>query len=259
MNGFYRNLLNTVTLFITVGINLWAGTVGISGKTVGDVSDRFQTLITPAAYTFSIWSLIYAGLILLVGYQWQEWYRNRRNSADMGLWFTVANVANTCWIVAWLMEWLGLSVLLIFLLLFSLLRIILMLNMERWDAPLRTIVFIWWPVTFYTGWLVVVSVTNVAAFLVSIGWNFEGDGWAILMIGITTGIFILLTINRNMRETCLVGIWAFIGIGVRQYAPRPSIFYFALFASLILFTVAALHAYRNRRTSPVRKWQRGEL
>lgn len=33
--------------------------IGLFDQSVGDVSDKFQVYITPAGFTFSIWSVIY--------------------------------------------------------------------------------------------------------------------------------------------------------------------------------------------------------
>jgi hypothetical protein len=195
-----------------------------------------------------------------VGYQWYAWIRNGEDKAlkETGLWFALGNIANGLWIVAWLNESMGLSVLLIFILLFSLIMLTLRLRLEIWDAPLHTIVFVWWPVCIYLGWIVVASVANVAAYLVSTGW--EGGfltpaTWTVIMIAIATVIYLLLVFTRNMREAAVVGIWAFIAIAMRQWSVYDEIVYTAMAGTLVLLLVVSWHGYKNRDTSPFKKLQ----
>jgi hypothetical protein len=134
----------------------------------------------------------------------------------------------------------------------------LRLRLEIWDAPLHTIVFVWWPVCIYLGWIVVASVANVAAYLVSTGW--EGGfltpaTWTVIMIAIATVIYLLLVFTRNMREAAVVGIWAFIAIAVRQWSVYDEIVYTAMAGTLVLLLVVSWHGYKNRDTSPFKKLQ----
>lgn len=252
--------LNTASLLVTIAVNVWASAAGIFDNTVGEVSAKYETLITPAGYAFSIWSLIYLGLIAFVGFQWYEIKKNVPEiRSDAGLWLTWANVANALWLLVWLKEYTSLSVFIMFFLLFALIKVALKLNMERWDAPLRIIVFVWWPITFYIGWIVLASVTNVAAYLVSIGWDSAPVTMTIVMIGVATAIYVFLTFTRNMRETCLVGIWGLIAVAVKHGGTHSPIFYAVFVACAVLFFVASFHGFKNRETSPMKKWQRKEI
>ncbi len=255
---------NTLTLAFTLVANGLAGSGAFNGKTVGDISARYDTLIAPAGYAFAIWGIIYLLLLLFVGYQWYAWLKNREDTAlkQTGLWFALGNLANGLWIFAWLNEYMGISVVLIFLLLFSLIMLTLRLRLEIWDAPLRTIAFVWWPICIYLGWIVVASVANVAAFLVSLGWQggmLSPSAWTLILIAVATGIYLLLIITRNMREAALVGIWAFIAIAVRQWSAHPEIVYAGLLAAGVLLVAISWHGYKNRATSPLAKIKQNEI
>ena len=129
-------------------MNGLAGTGVFDGRSVGDVSDKYNTLIAPAGYAFSIWGVIYLMLIMFVGYQWYSYYKLKQDAEirQTGIWLSLANIANGLWIVAWLSEAMGLSVLLIFTLLVSLIVLTVRLHLEIWDAAKRTIILVWWPV-----------------------------------------------------------------------------------------------------------------
>jgi cbb3-type cytochrome oxidase subunit 3 len=234
------------------------------GKTVGEVSRRYDTLFAPAGYAFAIWGLIYLLLIVFVSYQWFAWLKQRedRELQQAGLWLAVANLANGLWIAAWLTESIGISVLLMFALLGSLLVLTARLRLELWDAPLRIIVFVWWPLVIYLGWIVVAAVANVAAWLVSVGWSgmlATDPTWTIVSIALATAIYLVLLLNRNMREAALVGIWALVAIAARQWQAQDAIAVSALTGAAILLVAVTWHAYKNWETSPLAKWKRGEV
>jgi hypothetical protein len=245
-------------------MNSLQGSEVFNGTTVGEVSAKYETLFTPAGYAFAIWGIIYLLLILFVTYQWFVWFKRKedRELKQISWWFAVGNLANGLWVVAWLNEQMGLSVLLILILLFSLIQLTIRLRLEIWDAPLRIIAFVWWPVCIYLGWVIVATVANISVFLVSIGWQggfLQEQVWTIIMIVAATIIYLLLIKTRNMREAAVVGIWALVAIAVKQWQLNIEIVIAALTASAILFVTVAVHGFRNRKTSPFEKLKRGEV
>ncbi|MGZ5197565.1 MAG: tryptophan-rich sensory protein, partial [Kaistella sp.] len=58
-------IANGFALVFTITFNYVSNTGIFNGKTIGNVSDQYHTLITPAGYAFSIWGLIY---LLLLGF-----------------------------------------------------------------------------------------------------------------------------------------------------------------------------------------------
>ncbi|MFW6203300.1 MAG: hypothetical protein ACOC30_03275, partial [Marinilabilia sp.] len=247
-------------LIFALVMNALSGTGFFEGRTVGEVSAMFENPFTPAGYVFAIWGLIYLLLIAFVVHQWMAWSKGKEEPElrQTGPWFAIANLASGFWILAWLNMHIGLSLVIIFVLLLSLITLTVRLKLELWDAPLRIIAFVWWPVTVYLGWIVVAVVANVTVYLTSIGWEggFLTEGsWTILVIGVGTIIYLLLVNFRNMREAAIVGIWAFIGIAVRHWDANPAIAWMAIAASLVLLISAGSHAYKNLATLPfVRKW-----
>ncbi len=54
---------NLIALLVVIGVNVMANTATLNGLTTGDISNRYPNLFTPANVTFSIWSVIYLGLL----------------------------------------------------------------------------------------------------------------------------------------------------------------------------------------------------
>lgn len=234
-----------------------------STLTVADVSHKYDTLFAPAGYAFTIWGVIFLGLICFVSFQWFSLRKGDPNNyiRRIGLWLAISNLANAAWVYCWLNESLGWSVIIILLLLLSLIMLTLTLRLELDDVPVREIFFVWWPIAIYFGWIIVATVACIAAWLTSIswsGWNINQPTWAIILIIAGGIVFSLLVIRRNLREAAAVGMWAFIAIGVRQHSDHPGIALTAFGVSAILLSVTAWHAYQNRQYNIFKKLQRGE-
>ena len=62
-------ILNIIFLIAVLIINYLANALPINNLNTGQISDKFGVLFKPAGYAFSIWGLIYLGLLVFVIYQ----------------------------------------------------------------------------------------------------------------------------------------------------------------------------------------------
>lgn len=265
MNLSNQNLLwlNIGSFILMLGLNIASSSGWLNGVTVADISAQYQTLLTPADYAFSIWGLIY---LLLIGFLWYQWKthalgQDEHSLAPAGIWFSLSNLFNGLWIVAWVNSAIGLSLLLMIGLSACLIQLVLRLRLELWDAPVRIIYFVWWPICIYTGWITVALFLNLAAWLQAIFETppiFSGNFWAIVALASLTTIYVFWTRLRNMREASFVAIWGFIAVAVNQWQASWIVSLFALMCCLILLTIAVQHALNNRATLPSNKLKRGE-
>ncbi len=167
-------IVNFFSVLLVLAINGLSQAQRWNNTTIGEQSDKFENLFTPAGYAFSIWGLIF---LMLVGYsvfQIRRAFFSKKKSPfieQTGWWFAIANVLNAAWVVAFTYEYIGLSVLIMLGILCSLLLVVWRTNMERWDAPIAVIAFVWWPICIYAGWIAVATIANFSAFFASIGWT----------------------------------------------------------------------------------------
>ncbi len=257
MKKFYA-LFNTIVLVAVIFWNYWSNTGAINGHTVGEVSDQYANLFTPAGYAFAIWGVIYLGLLVLVVNQLRLAFRGGLYSEtilQVGPWLSIANVGNAVWLWFWLNEQPGLSVLMMGVILFALIQLILRLNMERWDAPLSVIAAVWWPICLYSGWIAVATIANVSAWLASMQWSavFTEVQWTVVMISVAGVLNLMMIFTRNMREFAAVGVWAIAAIAVRHWDVLPALQWASVFWVLVLGAAILGHAYKNREFSPFRR------
>lgn len=252
-------IANIVIFVIMVFVNYLSGTGAINGTTIAEISNANNNLFTPAGYAFSIWGLIYLMLLGFVIYQSRSLFRKVRDDQFIfrtGWWFVLSCFANIMWITFWLYGYMEYSILAIFVLLFSLMKIVTKNQMELWDAPISVIAFLWWPFVFYSGWITVASIANVAAYLTSIewsAWGYSEVSWAVTMIIIAGIINLAVTWRRNMREFALVGAWALIAISVANWDLSETVANSALAVAIVLIISSVYHSFKNRDTSPVNK------
>ncbi|MBC2838514.1 tryptophan-rich sensory protein [Robiginitalea sp. SC105] len=253
--------LNLLSVFLVLGVNGASQSGAWPYPTVGEISRKFDTLFTPAGYAFSIWGLIFLGLLGFAGY---SIYRSHRYSqgneyiARSAPWFIGANILNAAWVVVFTREWIGTSLLIMFALLACLIAIIRRLNMERWDAPIGTIAYVWWPICLYSSWISVAAIANAALYLNYMGWDGWGLGainWTVALILVAIALNVFMVLSRNMREFALVGAWALLAIAVRHREASGFLLYTPLAGTALLGILAAWHGFRNRATNPMEKFR----
>ncbi len=239
-------------LAVTLIVNTLGALGYINGLSQKEISDRYITLITPGPSTFSIWGIIYALLILsvIVMLSKKDDSYVQKVVNEISLLFWISCLMNIAWIVSFSYVQLEVSVLFITGLAISL--SLICMKLLRLQETKRTL----FPLTFgfYTGWLFIATVVNIAATLVKIKWDGFGlaqDVWAIIML-IVAGTLVILVqlINKNAAFGLPVA-WAFFGI--YQFLSSPLGFnnefrllqVIALVGMTVLIGASAIQFYRN--------------
>lgn len=259
-------IINFLSVIGNIIVNVISQFGIISNASVGEISDKYPNLFTPAGYAFSIWSVIFISLLASSTFMLYQAFINGNGRFTNFIekasgWFATANFGCALWVITWLNEFIGLSVILMFVILISLLMTIFNTNMEKWDAPIQIIAFYWWPICLFCGWIAVASIANTASYFKQLGWEniiFSEIEWTVIMIGIATIINILMIHLRNMREFAVVGIWALVAIYFRHEDSIDGIAYTALGGSILLFLNIAYHGFINRKTNPVYRLIHGQ-
>ncbi len=211
--------LNFIMLLATLVVNYLATTLPINNQTTGEISDRFEILFKPARYAFSIWGLIYLGLLLFGIYQLLPKQRTSALIDKIGLFFLLSCFANISWLLDWHYELFTLTVIVMLILLFSLIKIYLNLEIGIAKVSLREKWLVHKPFSLYLGWISVATIVNITVYLHWLNW--DGFGltpvlWFVLisMLGLALSLFIAIT--RKDYIFNLVILWAYIAIAVHN-------------------------------------------
>lgn len=211
-----KQIITLLATIITLTVNGLANVLPLNGLTTGDISDRFEIYFVPAGYVFSIWGLIYLGLILYSIYQVLPSQRDNRDMNRIAPVYWISGLANSTWIFLWHFEVFSLTIIAMAAILGSLLYTYLQLRestgTQKWLVRL--------PFSVYLGWITVATVANASQFLYFFnwgGWGLSGAIWAVIMIAVAGLLGLLMAWRENDIAYVLVLIWAFIGITVSQF------------------------------------------
>jgi hypothetical protein len=240
---------NILALMLTVVVNVLANALPIAGNTTGQVSDKYFSLFTPAGFTFSIWGLIYAALIVFVVYQALPTQRQDESLARLGVPFKISCIANALWLVTWHLEWLVPSLMLMLLLLAMLVRIYRTLDAADSGFAPRWLVAA--PFSLYLGWISVATIANASAVQSALYWNdlgLDAETWTLAKLALAAAIACIVSLRRHDVVFPLVVAWAAWGIA-RGQADVPAVAGAATTVMLVAVLVAVFELQRQLRAN----------
>jgi len=215
-----RQTVNALVVAGTIAMNGLANALPLNGQLTGEISDRFRVFFVPAGYVFSIWGLIYLGLLAFAIFQSLPSQRQNAALRRIGYLPSLSGVANVAWLFFWHYNAFGWTLVAMLLLLASLLAIYLRLDIGR--APTvgsgeRLAVRA--PFSIYLGWITVATLANATDVLYLTAWNGWGiapEAWAVNLLVLATLLALLMAVTRRDVAYMAVLTWAFAGIGVKQ-------------------------------------------
>src|SRR5512141_3414830 len=101
MKDTLRHIAVCITILATLIVNTLANALPLNGLNTGQISDRFQVYFVPAGYVFSIWGLIYLGLIAFAVFQALPAQRRNPRLRATGWWISLGGLAISTWIFLW--------------------------------------------------------------------------------------------------------------------------------------------------------------
>jgi hypothetical protein len=215
-----RQLVNLAVFLVTVVVNGLAVALPLNGQSTAEISERLATLVTPANYVFSIWSLIYTLLLVFSVYQALPSRAADPALRRIGYLPALSGVLNTTWIFLWHYNVFALTVPVMVALLLTLIAIYLRLEIGRRPAASTAeALAVRLPWSVYLGWITIATIANVANVLVWLGWEpFEGAAplWAVGVLAVGVAIAAANAVTRRDLAYGLVIIWAYVGIAVKQ-------------------------------------------
>jgi len=250
-----RQILVCIAVIAVIVVNILANTLPLNGLNTGEISDRFQVYFVPAGYVFSIWGLIYIGLIAFAVFQALPANRDNPRLERSGWLFILSCLANIAWLFTWHYEQFLWSVVAMLALLGLLIAIYLRLEIGKLVVPTGERWCIQVPISVYLGWITVATIANITSYLYYIqwsGWGISAEIWTVFMLLAAAGISALVALTRGDVAFLLVIIWAVAGIAIK-HADTTLVAYpawaVALFLAFLLI-IAAVASRDQRKPLP---------
>ena len=204
-----RYLFFIVTL-CTIGWTTWLS-VPYFGYPLGwysqaDISNMYPNAITPAGFTFSIWSIIYLSWIAL---GFSILFKKTKISNKQSIWYSLALLLTGIWLVPWGYNMIGVSLIIMIILLWVLKYVF---HMTR-NSP-KTLRH---SVELTLGWINIATVANITIYLVSVGFtggNIPEIYWAIGILGLACFLTAYYQCRYHTYIISLVFLWTLFGVWV---------------------------------------------
>ncbi len=244
-----RQLVTIIGVVATIVVNALANALPINGQQTGEISDRFAIYFVPAGYVFSIWGLIYLGLVAFAVFQALPSQRENGRLRNIGGLFAAASLANIAWIFLWHYELFPLTLPVMLILLGALIGIYLRLGAGQTRATAAETWAVRVPFSIYLGWITVATIANASQLLFFLGWGGWGIAptiWTIIMLAAAVIIAALMALTRRDVAYLAVLVWALVGIALK-HAATPAVSLAAWVATTIIALLLIWSAVRRIR------------
>ncbi len=221
------------------------------GQTPQEFSADSDETLRVAGYAFSIWGLLYLGLVIYAVRQALPQTGESLLINRLGWPSAAALLGIGWWIVASAFDWEWATVVLIFGSLFALL-VPLLLNAGAIRALGRTERDRWmvvWPLAALAGWLSVASPVNLLTILTGNGSLPESPSpivWAMLAVVIVALTALGVTVKLRMLAFALPVAWGLLGAFVAEQERNAPLAYVALAAAVAVLVGAVILTFRLR-------------
>lgn len=204
-------IISIAILFIAmIYVNYLANSKPLGGISTGEISNKYNTLFTPAGFTFSIWGIIYLLVFAFVVFFAIGSPVLSSNTELLGILFLVSCIINISWLFCWHYDKIILSSIVMILFLITLLSIL------EFTGPIG-IAYITFSV--YSGWISVALIANLSITLfkykVPIFMNHQRFWlYTILAVSFIIGSYMVL-FEKNYYYGA-VFLWAYYGIVMKH-------------------------------------------
>ena len=249
-----RRYLPLIATLAVIGVNAAANIVPINGINTGEVSANYPTGFTPAGWVFSIWSLIYIGLVAFGIFAARAPAAGAARIRAIAIPYLVSCLANAVWIFLWHYQLIAASFVAMIVLLGSLLLVYLRLrataagsSRERWCVDM--------PFSLYFGWITTATLANLAAWFYDLGvypFGLPMDDWAVLTVVTATAVYTAAGVQTRDAIYTAVFAWAALGIVLQTLETSHAVRLAAAAGCAVALVVTLVSLIRGRASTPRR-------
>ncbi|GAB3819304.1 tryptophan-rich sensory protein [Tessaracoccus terricola] len=251
-----RLFVTASAVFCVVGLLFGTGLIGqrVAESAGGALSDE-ATLVAPDGPAFSIWSVIYLGLVAYVVWQWLPRNAATERERSIGWLAGLSMILNGSWLLVTQVNliWVSVAVILALALVLGL----LVRNLHRhpddsWPGGL----IVDGTHGLHLGWVTAASCANIAAAGAASGWEPRGVLGPVLAMAVIAVAAVLHGVYQvafgARAAVALAMSWAFAWIAVGRTAGEPqsaAVGVVAAVASVLVLLTCALVWLRHRGTT----------
>eukprot|EP00519_Triparma_laevis_P007148 CAMPEP_0182499328 /NCGR_PEP_ID=MMETSP1321-20130603/7515_1 /TAXON_ID=91990 /ORGANISM="Bolidomonas sp., Strain RCC1657" /LENGTH=301 /DNA_ID=CAMNT_0024703507 /DNA_START=45 /DNA_END=950 /DNA_ORIENTATION=+ len=211
-----------LNVLFTYGIGV-AGLFNLPDNTV--LSEKYQTLVTPIGWAFSIWGPIFISEAIFTLAQLLPKYRDNAIVVDgVGYWYAAVCLAQIFWTLSFSLEHLWLAAIFMFTILAFLAKLVsscYKLGAAETNGQYWLFKF---PFELHLGWIIAASFVNFSVLFVAYGADDnEPTQLAVAVLSlagvVAAALYLLFVLERPLVTTGGVGAWALGGIAAQLTYP----------------------------------------
>lgn len=214
-------------VFALIGAFVGSGAAGGTPiqNAAGGALAADATLIAPATPAFSVWSVIYLGLIVYAVWQLLPGQSSAERHRRLGYWIAASLVLNAFWILSIQFDLLPLSVPIIVVLLAVLVQAFLQ-AIAYPPSSVADGIITDATIGLYLGWVCVATAANVTALLVAsgfTGWGLPPELWSVVVVAVAAAVGVVLAVvSRGRISPALTLAWGLTWVAVGRLAGEPA-------------------------------------
>jgi len=229
LNTFnYLNLIG----FIINTIVTFGASAAFGFPDNAELSNKYQTIVTPSGGTFAIWGIIFLSQgIFAIVQMLQDFRSNLLVQKGVSIWYFSACMFQSWWTFAFGYERIGLSTLMMGGILISLIPIVWKQSKiepepSAKNTPLKEFWLLKFPFSIHCGWIAAASAINLNIWILKMGATSrtqEAWAYATIVYAVFCALMALVYLSPPDFTIPSVLVWASIGIVRELNSPSDSI------------------------------------
>ena len=252
--NLYLKFFNLVSFISSLFINV----LTINGfgpfKSIANISNEYNTLITPPNWAFSIWGIIYLGLFVFIFCQFVNNVNINNLISDIGNKFILSCLFNITWLISFCYGTnlsITSSIFLIIGLFISLFLIQTKCNFFKENIDCTRLFCFAIPFSLYLGWITIATLVNIATI---IDLYIDVSNSYTIYISLICVAFIFMVFNLykyNNYISSLVFIYVLVSLSIKNYV-QIYLFEFTLILCFIFIILYILKIYNIYKTNKIK-------
>jgi len=162
------NILNLIAYLVNCFVTFGIGTFGLANRpTNGDISDKYQTIVTPFGTSFSIWGIIFLWQAFWVLWQFMPSQRNSEGVIKASYFYPAMTLFQAGWTISFSYEIMWLSLVFMYAILATL--VAASMSLQTYKKTIKGYMLWQGPFSIQTGWIMAAAAVNTNVLPVAYG------------------------------------------------------------------------------------------
>lgn len=216
----FLKIINLLLFLVTLGFNYLSMNSVFNKNDISNISNTYKNSLTPPSWAFSIWGLIYTGILIFLICQFIPKLGLNKSIKDMNILFIISCLLNIMWLISFSFGS-KVSILVAFITLLLLCCILFIIQQKvRFFTRNRTtsqILCMDIPFSIYFGWVIFATFSNLG--ILPKVWKIDMNEllFYIVIMFVITFVYLMNLYFNNNYVTTSVYLYVLIALLIKNY------------------------------------------